>query len=210
MWDTVLWSSIFTTFICGQPGIFLLGTQKNEISFSSHTHRILIGSLFDNKSVFLFSYLCTEKNLVGEIFVINFIFSQYRLKENVMNLWNGRKTWSNVFINYNLITQYSVQCVITYCLPGRQSWYEFEARPAFLLFCAQFTKVAAMKGCQKKRQKMIQALNEDLQSENTGSLYYNIIIIKLNWFPDKMGKYRTQEKTSTFISLVKSAPDEQT
>lgn len=133
--------------------MFLIVAHKNEISFSSYTHHILIRSLFDNKSVFLFSYLCTEKNLVGEIFVINFIFSQYRLKENVMNLWNERKTRSNVFINYNLITQYSVQCVTAHCLPGRQSWYEFEARPAVLLFCAQFTKVAAMKGCQKKGRK---------------------------------------------------------
>lgn len=70
-------------------------------------------------------------------------------------------------------------------------------------------KGGCREGVSEKRQKMVQALNEDLQSENTESLYHNIIIIKLNWFPDKMGKYRTQEKTSTFISLVKSVPDEQ-
>lgn len=71
--------------------------------------------------VFSLSHIYVQKILVGEIFVINYIFPQYCLKENVMSLWDEGKTESNVFINYNLITaQHSAKCVIAYCLPGSQ------------------------------------------------------------------------------------------
>lgn len=54
------WFSFFRAIINGQIRMCLFGAHKDGISFSFYGHHILIWGLFNNKSIFLFSYLCSE------------------------------------------------------------------------------------------------------------------------------------------------------